>query len=117
MPEYLFCTNHSFASVDDLKKHLQADMRDFVAIMPEMKAAGLTRAERGIRVDGKGQYIHQGLLWFRDRDAYEAGMAVLDNAKWDAKIPRKNRYETYVMSDEITSIDLENLEKLSVPER
>ena len=57
MPEYLFCTHHSFSSVDDLKKHLQADMRDFVAIMPEMKAAGLTRAERGIRVDGKGQYI------------------------------------------------------------
>ena len=47
--------------MDDLKKHLQADMRDFVEIMPEMKAAGLTRAERGIRVDGKGQYIHQGL--------------------------------------------------------
>jgi len=117
MPEYLFCTHHSFSSVDGLKKHLQADMRDFVAIMPEMKAAGLTRAERGIRVDGKGQYIHQGLLWFRDKNAYEAGMAVFDNATWDAEIPRKNRFETYVMSDEITSIDIENLEKLSVPER
>jgi hypothetical protein len=58
-------------------------------------------------------------LWFRDKDCIRSGYeAVLENAaKWDAEIPRKNRYETYVMSDEITSIDLENLEKLSVPER
>ena len=117
MSQYLFCSQHSFSSVEDLKKHLEIDEKDFMAIMPEMKAAGMTHTERGIRVDAQGNYTHQGLLWFRDKAAYEAGMKVLDAAKWDIEIPRKNRYETYIVSDEITSIDLENLEKLSVPER
>jgi hypothetical protein len=117
MSQYLFCSQHSFSSVEDLKKHLETDEKDFMAIMPEMKAAGMTHTQRGIRVDAQGNYTHQGLLWFRDKAAYEAGMKVLDAAKWDTEIPRKNRYETYIVSDEITSIDLENLEKLSVPER
>ena len=114
MSQYLFCSQHSFSSVEDLKKHLEIDEKDFMAIMPEMKAAGMTHTERGIRVDAQGTYTNQGLMWFRDKAAYEAGMKVLDAAKWDTEIPRKNRYETYILSDQITAIDLEDLDALAV---
>ena len=114
MSQYLFCSQHSFSSVEDLKKHLEIDEKDFMAIMPEMKAAGMTHTERGIRVDAQGNYTHQGLMQFRDKAAYEAGMKVLDAAKWDTEIPRKNRYETYILSDQITAIDLEDLDALAV---
>ena len=53
-------------------------------------------------------------MWFRDKAAYEAGMNVLDAAKWDTEIPRKNRYETYIVSEQITAIDLEDLDALAV---
>jgi hypothetical protein len=113
MPQYLLCSQHSFSSVDDLKKHLEIDVKDFMAIMPDMKAAGMTRTERGIRVDADGKFTHQGFLWFRDKAAYEAGMSIIDAAKWDDEIPRKNRFETYVVSDEISASDLQDLDALA----
>ena len=53
MAQYMWCANHSFTSMEDLKKHLGRDEKVMMDILPQLKKAGLTDTKRGIRVDEK----------------------------------------------------------------
>ena len=49
--------------------------------------------------------IHQGILIFDDKAAYEACMQIINDAGWDDEILKKNRYETYILDHELWDID------------
>ena len=101
MAQYMWCANHSFSSMEDLKKHLDRDEKVFMSILPTLKQNGLTDSKRGIRVNEKGKYSHQGILIFRDKAAYETCMKIIQETDWDDEIPKKNRFETYVLEHEL----------------
>ena len=101
MAQYMWCANHSFTSMEDLRKHLGRDEKVMMDILPQLKKAGLTDTKRGIRVDEKGKYSHQGILIFSDKAAYEACMEIIQDADWDDEILKKNRFETYVLDHEL----------------
>ena len=101
MAQYMWCANHSFSSMEDLKNHLDRDERVFMSILPTLKQNGLTNSKRGIRVNEKGKYSHQGILIFKDKVAYDACMKIIQETDWDDEIPKKNRFETYVLDHEL----------------
>ena len=101
MPKYIWCANHSFTSMEDLNKHLGRDEKVMIDILPQLKKAGLTDTKRGIRVDEKEKFSHQGILKFNDKAAYEACMKIIQDADWDDEILKKNRYETFVLDHEL----------------
>ena len=101
MAQYMWCANHSFSSMEDLKKHLDRDEKVMMDILAELKQAGLTDTKRGIRVDQQGKYCHQGILIFKDKAAYDACMKIIHETDWDDEIPKKNRFETYVLDHEL----------------
>ncbi len=101
MGQYMWCANHSFSSMEDLKKHLDRDEKVFMSVLPALKQNGLTDSKRGIRVDEKGKFAHQGILIFKDKAAYEACMKVIQETEWDDEILKKNRFETYVLDHEL----------------
>jgi hypothetical protein len=53
--------------MEDLKKHLGRDEKVMMDILPQLKKAGLTDTKRGIRVDEKGKYTHQGISDYSNR--------------------------------------------------
>ena len=101
MAKYMWCANHSFTSMEDLNKHLERDEKVIIDILPQFKKAGLTDTKRGIRVDEKGKFSHQGILIFKDKAAYEACMKIIQDADWDDEILMKNRYVTFVLDHEL----------------
>ena len=101
MARYMWCANHSFTSMEDLKKHLGRDEKVFMSILPELKGSGLAESKRGIQTEAEGKYSHQGILIFNDKAAYEACMKIIQDANWDDEILKKNRYETYVLDHEL----------------
>ncbi len=101
MARYMWCANHSFTSMEDLKKHLVRDEKVFMSILPELKGSGIAESKRGIQTETEGKYSHQGILIFNDRAAYEACMKIIQDADWDDEILKKNRYETYVLDHEL----------------
>ena len=101
MAKYMWCANHSFNSMEDLNKHLERDEKVMIDILPQLQKAVLTDTKRGIRVDEKGKYSHQGILIFSDKAAYEACMEIIQDADWDDEILKKNRFETYVLDHEL----------------
>ena len=101
MARYMWCANHSFTSMEDLKKHLGRDEKVIMDILPQLKKAGLTEAKRGILTEAEGKYYHQGILIFDDKAAYEACMQIINDADWDDEILKKNRYETYILDHEL----------------
>ena len=101
MAKYMWCANHSFTSMEDLSKHLERDEKVMIDILPQLKKAGLTDTKRGIRVDEKGKFSHQGILIFNDKAAYEACMKIIQDADWDDEIQKTNRYETFVLDHEL----------------
>lgn len=101
MAQYMWCANHSFSSMEDLKKHLDRDEKVFMSILPTLKQNGLTDSKHGIRVNEKGNYSHQGILIFSDKAAYEACMEIIQETEWDDEILKKNRYETYILDHEL----------------
>ena len=101
MARYMWCANHSFSSMLDLKRHLGRDKKVMMDILPQLKKAGLTEAKRGILCKAKGKYSHQGILIFSDKAAYEACMKIIQDTDWDDEILKKNRYETYVLDHEL----------------
>ena len=48
MAQYMWCANHSFSSMEDLKKHLDRDEKVFMSILPTLTQNGLTDSKRGI---------------------------------------------------------------------
>ena len=62
MARYMWCANHSFTSIEDLKKHLGRDEKVFTSILPELKVSGLAESKRGIMTEAEGKYSHQGIL-------------------------------------------------------
>ena len=101
MARYMWCANHSFTSMEDLKKHLGRDEKVMMDILPQLKKAGLTEAKRGILKEAEGKYSHQGILIFNDKAAYEACMQIIKDADWDDEIVKQNRYETYILDHEL----------------
>ena len=101
MARYMWCANHSFTSIEDLKKHLGRDEKIFTSILPELKGSGLAESKRGIMTEAEGKYSHQGILIFNDKAAYEACMQIINDADWDDEILKKNRYETYILDHEL----------------
>ena len=101
MARYMWCANHSFTSIEDLKKHLGRDEKVFKSILPELKGSGLAESKRGIMTEAEGKYSHQGILIFNDKAAYEACTQIIKDADWDDEIPKQNRYETYILDHEL----------------
>ena len=101
MARYMWCANHSFTSIEDLKKHLGRDEKIFMSILPELKRSGLAVSKRGILTEVEGKYSHQGILIFNDKGAYEACMEIIQDADWDDEILKENRYETYILDHEL----------------
>jgi len=62
MARYMWCANHSFTSMEDLKKHLGRDEKVFISILPELEGSGLAESKRGILTEAEGKYSHQGIL-------------------------------------------------------
>ena len=56
MARYMWCANHLFTSIEDLKKHLGRDEKVFTSILPELKGSGLAESKRGIMTEAKGKY-------------------------------------------------------------
>ena len=83
MARYMWCANHSFTSIEDLKKHLRRDEKVFMSILPELKGSGLAECKRGILTEAEGKYSHQGILIFNDKAAYEACMKIIQNTERD----------------------------------
>ena len=97
----MWCANHLFTSIEDLKKNLGRDEKVFTIILPELKGSGLAESKRGIMTEAEGKYSHQGILIFNDKAAYEACMQIIKDADWDDEIPKQNRYETYILDHEL----------------
>ena len=57
MAQYMWCANHSFSSMEDLKKHLDRDEKVFMSILPTLKQNGLTDSKRGSRVNKKANTL------------------------------------------------------------
>ena len=101
MVRYMWCANHSFTSIEDLKKHLGRDEKVFMSILPKLKGSGLAESKRGILAEPEGKYSHQGILIFNDKAAYETCMQIIKDADWDDEIVKLKRYETYILDHEL----------------
>ena len=104
MTEYVFCATHKFISKDDLKKHLAADKQDAEIVMPLLTKAGMLKAQQWLRIDKDGLYCVRGQFWFRDKDAHDKCMDILENHAWTNPVMRKSTFETYVVTDDIDDL-------------
>ena len=58
-------------------------------------------AMRGIVSFEKHKFSHIGFYFSKNKKAYETCMDIIENAQWDTKIPKKDRYETFSIDKEI----------------
>ena len=100
MPKYLWTATHLFNSKKNLKKHLKQDEKYFLKIIARLKEVGLISANRGIRTNGKC-FSHIGILLFKNKKSFLQSKKIIDKAKWGKNIPKKNRYETYILDKEM----------------
>ena len=42
-----------------------------------------------------------GILLFKNKKSFLQSKKIIDKAKWDKNIPKKNRYETYILDKAI----------------
>ena len=49
----------------------------------------------------KNKFSHIGFLLFKNKKSYKKSMQIIENAKWDKKIPKRNRYESFLIDKEI----------------
>ena len=101
MPKYVWTAKHTFKSENNLKKHLKRDEKHFLKILDKLKKSGMMGAHRGVINDKKNKFSHIGFLLFKNKKSYKKSMKIIDNAEWDIKIQKKNRYETFLIDKEI----------------
>ena len=101
MPKYIWTAKHIFKSKKNLKKHLKSDEKNFLKILNKLEKAGMISAKRGIIINNKNKFSHIGFLLFKNKKSYKKSMDIINKAKWDKKIPKKNRYETFLIDKEI----------------
>ena len=88
---------HDFATKWEMEAHIKKDMAQFLDIKDRLIELGLVSAEHGIMFTQKDKFRHMGVMKFRDADAYNDCMEVLDSAEWDNEISRVNRFEAYAI--------------------
>ncbi len=100
MTKYVWTAKHTFKSENNLKKHLKRDEKQFLKILDKLKKAGMMGAHRGV-INKKNKFSHIGFLLFKNKKSYKKSMQIIENAKWDKKIPKRNRYESFLIDKEI----------------
>ena len=101
MPKYVWTAKHTFKSENNLKKHLKRDEKHFLKILDKLKKTGMMGAHRGVINNNKNKFSHIGFLLFKNKKSYKKSMQIIKNAEWDKKIPKRNRYETFLIDKEI----------------
>ena len=101
MAKVMWTSKHIFKSELHLRKHLKKDEKNFLKIASKLKKLGIINAKRGIVAKEKNLFAHMGFILFKNKQAYKKAMRIINQAKWDKKIPKKNRYETFVLDKEI----------------
>lgn len=88
---------HDFATKWEMEAHIKRDLNDFMEIKDQLIELGLIGAEHGIIFSQKDKFRHMGVMRFKDAEAYQSCMEVINGAGWDKEISRVNRFEAYAI--------------------
>ena len=101
MADIMVTFAHDFATKWEMEAFARQDMKGFEAIKDQLVALGMTDAKHGILFGQKDKHRTIAVLSFKDIEAYQKCMEVIEGGDWDEEVVKVMRQENYVIDAEI----------------
>ena len=101
MADIMVTFAHDFATKWEMEAFARQDMKGFEAIKDQLVALGMTNAKHGILFGQKDKHRTIAVLSFKDIEAYQKCIEVIEGGDWDEEVVKVMRRENYVIDAEI----------------
>ena len=101
MADIMVTFAHDFTTKWEMEAFARQDMKGFEAIKDQLVELGMTDAKHGVLFGQKDKYRTIAVLSFKDIEAYQKCMEVIEDGDWDEEVVKVFRQENYVIDAEI----------------